>query len=297
MRNITICLFVLMLFSAAVLAQSVSDIETVSLKTSKGEVPAFKIKIAEADLNTVSKLWTRELTRNNKSKLVKSGNEFSIENIVLSRVSTDTINVYSTLNKASYGVDLIAAFELKGVFINEFNTREVMVNGIKSFLQEFARQQLKVAVNDELAREERILKSLNNRLNTQINQNTNLRKRVATSEQRIAGLEDEIGLENSMREQKNKEIAAQRAVLNDLRDNPEVMKSEQDKLKKLESERKAIQRKIESANQKIVSLRSEIQKANRDIAVNEEQQNISNKEIKAQMAKISEIETRLRGMK
>lgn len=206
------------------------------------------------------------------------------------------MNIYSALTEQSQRVELVAAFELEGVFMDEYNTRQTIVEAAKSFMLEFAIQQYKVAVQGELDKEEKVLKSLQSNLNQLMKQNTDYRKTIASREQKIMSTEEEIKGETSQRERKYDEIVAQRIYIGTIKNDPEQLKAHQASLKKMENDRKKMLRKIESMHKKIVSLRADIQKAHRDIAINEGQQKIKNNEIGLQMSKISDIEKKLQGI-
>ncbi|MDP2422953.1 MAG: hypothetical protein Q8M23_01280 [Bacteroidales bacterium] len=290
----TLICFLFLLPSAR--SQEFIKVEQGLLKAPKGDVTAFKVKIHQGRVATVAKAWQKTLTRNTRSKVKASANEFFIENVIIDKISDEPMNIYSALTEQSQRVELVAAFELEGVFMDEYNTRQTIVEAAKSFMLEFAIQQYKVAVQGELDKEEKVLKSLQSNLNQLMKQNTDYRKTIASREQKIMSTEEEIKGETSQRERKYDEIVAQRIYIGTIKNDPEQLKAHQASLKKMENDRKKMLRKIESMHKKIVSLRADIQKAHRDIAINEGQQKIKNNEIGLQMSKISDIEKKLQGI-
>lgn len=294
--KLSLILISLSCFWLSAFSQENTEVEPTTLKTAKGDVSAFKVKIREAQMDKVSKSWQKTLTRNTKSKIKASANEFFIENTILDKISDQPINVYSAVAKLTDGVELVAAFELEGSFINEFSTRKPIVDATKNFLLDFVSSQRTVAVQDELSREEKVLKNLKNDLERLMNQSTSFRKRISENEQRIMNIEEDIKQETALRERKNEEIIAKRNQISTIKNNPELLKTQKSELKKLENEKKSMLKRIESMHNKIISLKADIQKLNRDISINNEQQDIKNKEIRAQMSKISEIENKLKGI-
>ncbi len=282
-------------FSAV--SQEKTEVELCTLKTAKGDVSAFKVKIKQAQVDKVAKTWQNVLKKNTKSKIKASANEFSIENTILDKISDQPMNVFSALAQQPDGVELIAAFELEGDFINEFSTRKPVVDAAKNFLLEFVSGQRTVAVQDELNKEEKTLKNLEADLDRLMKQNTSLQKRVSENEQRISNIEEEIKQETALRERKNEEIIAKRNQISANKNDPELLKTQKSELKKIENEKKNTLKRIETMHNKIISLKADIQKANRDIAMNNEQQEIKNNEIRAQMTKVSEVENKLRNIK
>lgn len=278
-------------------AQEAIEVVPAKLITTKGEVTSLKVNIFQAKSADVLKAWQKTILDNNKVKAKAGVGEFNVSSVVLKQITEEPLNIYSTIAQYPWGVELNVAFETKGGFISQGFDQVLLYHNASNYLQNFAVKQYQKAVSSELKAEQKTLRKINRHYDKLMNEYAALQKKVSSHSQNIVNLEGEIESKSALRDQKSVQIAEQKTAISKIKIDPELKKAEKSRLRTLENERKKILNEIKNDHKKIVSNQVAIQKAQRDISINEEQQAAVNQEMRQQMQKIAEIELRLKNIK
>lgn len=287
--------------TAVINAQQTIDVTNKSVTMSKGEQPAYIVEIPQGDYDDVVDNWTKHIRQNTKEKVVEVGNEIIISGTQIDEISPEPINIYSAIINSDSTLKLVAVFEIDSVFFNyEENStvdNERIHSHIQHFMKDFAVDEYKKAVEEELDAEVKKLKDLNKDLDGLTKDNENLHKAVKENEQDIKDSEDAIKSYELDNERKQGEINAKKEAVAGLSGQPELQDQAKDQLKDLEKDKKNISNKLEKEQKNIVKYQSNIQDANRDIERNLELQEDKIKEINAQEDIVQAVKLKLGGIK
>jgi hypothetical protein len=299
--QIKTALFILLL-PVLLTAQDRMEVVQKTVSISKGEQPAYIVMVPQADIEQISKDWVKVIRQNTKSKVVETGHEFEILGTEIRDIIHKPINLYSALIRMDSSVKIIAAFEIDSSFFsyseeNKTVETEKTHHNIQNFMLDFAGEQYKNFVTQELSDAEKVLKTKNSEYKDIGRQIETLQKDIQENEQAIRNSQDLISSYEGENERKLAEINSKKESISSLSGDKELTKQAKDQLKELEKEKRGIENKIEKENKNIVGYQSKIKEYDRQIAESQEKQTAKSAEIKNQESLIDSIKTKLAGIK
>jgi chromosome segregation ATPase len=302
MKLKTQILFALFVLPVILTAQEKIEVVQKSVTISKGEQPAYVVLIPQADFEQVSDDWVKAIRQNTKSKVIETDHEFEILDTEIKDIISKPINLYSALIRMDSSVKIIAAFEIDSSFFSfseESKTVETEKthHNIQNFMRDFALEQYKDYVSQELSDAEKVLRTKNSEYKDIVKQIETYQKDIQENEQSIRNSQDLISSYEGENERKLAEINSKKESIASLSGDSELTKQAKDQLKDLEKEKRGIENKLEKENKNIVGYQSKIKEYDRQISDSLEKKTAKNDEIKNQESLIDSIKSKLAGIK
>lgn len=278
------------------------EVNQKTVTMSKGEQPAYTVFIPESNYEEVVENWVKIIRQNTKSKVEETEHEFIILATEIKEIINKPINLYSAVIKADSSVKIIAAFEIDSVFFSYIEENKTIENEkthhhIQNFMRDFAIEQYKDFVSEELSEAENLLKTKNKEYKDLSKQIENYQKSIQENEQKIKDSQDLISSYEGENERKQGEINKKKESVASLSGEPELEKQAKSQLKSLEKEKKSLGNKLEKENKNIVEYQSEITEYDRQIEDLLENQLEKKNEIEVQEDVVNSIKTKLAGIK
>ncbi len=304
MKIIKFTLTVLILFTLVFTtsAQFPIEITEKTVTMSKGEQPAFIVKIPQANAEDVIKPWKKLIRQNTKSKVSENNDEIVILNTRINRISDSLINIYSAVYGVDSAVKLVALFEIDSSFFSfDGNKRNVdnekTYQGIKHFLYDFAVEEYKKAVEQELEQENKELKNLNSELDKLLKQTESFNKKVKHNENDSINAETQINSLEADKNRKQGEIDNKKESMASIGGDKELLDQAKKSLKSLEKQRKKIEKEIEKLKDNIVEYRMDNIELKRKIEENNKQKEELLNKINEQKETIKKITEKYNNIK
>jgi hypothetical protein len=285
-----------------VAAQENLEVKDVKQPTSKGMQTGFSVFIKDATLDVVTKKWGQYMknekagdifkSKNDKVKYEIKGGEYLTERAVLTEISNKYISTIATILSVNGGVQLTAFFELDSVFISK-QTLGSTYTDTRNYVRSFAVASYKDVVNLELAREDKKLDELQDKLASMKEKKTLLEKNILRSEANISELESQLRANLSDQERTSQSLKLLNDSISAMKVNtPEYtvynnrLKEESKTQKRLLNDNGSIHKKIENNKKSIIEDQEAIKK-------NQVDQEYQLKQIESQIAVISNVKTKL----
>jgi chromosome segregation ATPase len=236
------------------------------------------------------------IRQNTKSKVLENNNEIIILNTLIPEINEKPINIYSALFQLDSAVKLVSLFEIDSSFFSfggdhKDMSYEKTYQGIKHFLHDFAVEEYKGAVAQELKREEKELKALNKELQSILKQNESYHKNISQNKSDSVNAAARIQSYDTDKMRKQWEIDDKKRSISSLSGNKEMEDEVKKQVKSLEKERKKIEKEIQKLNKNIVEYRvgnSELERKIEENEKNKEELLITIEEQKEIIKKITE---------
>lgn len=297
-KKITILLNVLFLtVSVAIAQQSDFVVNEIEGTISQGQQTGFEIRIPEVDLKSIQSSLSK-WTKSHKGKYVssKKSQEIFQDNVMLSTVSENTVDMYTTLTPTKEGVTLQTYVDLGGTFLTSAEHPQAF-QAMEKELIDFARTQLVSKVSGDLKTEEKQLKTLESELKTLIKNNDSYNKDIVNNKDNIN--KQELAMATNEIDQKTKEqqIVLQQQILLAAREKRNAMgsvdpatkkmldgqvKTEEKSLKSFESQLKKLKNEYVSSVKSIDNSKNTIAQREQDINKNEDEQKTKTQQIELQ---------------
>lgn len=168
--------------------------------------PVLTVMIYEADESSVEKAW-KNLMKDYGAK-VSMKSEIFADNVVITDLSANTVDVYAFTKKADEGVKLVVGFDLGGAFVSS-STHSTEYKAAEKIIQKFAIDVSKEAVREKLDDAKDKQKELESELSDLKKKNEKLHKDIEEYKQKITEAEENIVINEKTQETKTKEIEEQ----------------------------------------------------------------------------------------
>jgi hypothetical protein len=299
---IAVCIvlfMVLMSFSAS--SQEVIEVKNIKATMSKGMQTCYLVEIPQADLKIVQQNWIKKLQEGTKIKVKVINQELLLAGVVKIELSPDTANIYSLLIQKENRIVLNVFVEFDSVFFEPKEDKTDLAsdkidNSIKNYVRSFAVDQYKLAVGNDLEGEQKVLEKMQDDLKKLEKDNENMVKDISSLENDIDKTEREIKEIESNIDLKNKEILDNNVSMATIALEADK-KAAQEKQKGLEKEKNKLEKDRSKAKDDISSCKSKIDKNNKGIKDNEEQQEAKKEEIIKQTEVVTQVQAKLDGIK
>ena len=251
MKNVAVLLMALL--PAVVFAQLDIKISESTQTFSKGAKPAYQFEIPQAHLKQTKSDWMDYLKKSAKGKPAIVNGEVWMNGAVNDNVTFGPFAVYSTLLETTTGVTLTAwvSFNNDSIYISpSISDRNLAV---KKYLHDFALLEYKVVVKAQLQAENVKLKKLQNELESLYKQQDKANKKGNEFSRDIERNRDKIRTNENDQQTKQSQIATQKQVVDDQRNNPgpeldaarKSLKEYQSALNKLINQKEKLHRQID----------------------------------------------------
>jgi chromosome segregation ATPase len=286
----------LLLNMSLLFAQDAIKVEAVNRNMSQGEQPGFAVLLPKADIKTVENGWTKAVEGRGKAKTEKVNNEWVIRNTVISAITQDTITVYARTIATTEGVVLEVYVKDSTGFIGK--DRSMAHPQAQKFVSDFAHQQHKTTVENQLSAAKDVLKSLEKESSSLSKDLQKLNSGVTKNTMGVNDNVNQISTNEADQERVRQQIQAQKQKVIDAgKLSPEAKKAEEKNLKTLEKELSKLMKEKEKLLQANVKNNSGIRDSNQEIKNKEVEIDNKQKQIAEQKGKIKELEDELRKLK
>ncbi|CAN5358203.1 hypothetical protein BH09BAC1_BH09BAC1_16470 [soil metagenome] len=282
----------LLLFITLTGFSQIIKVEGVTRTMSQGEQPGFAVTLPKADVKLVERAWEDAVRGNNKSKMVKGSNEWVTMGTLLPQVSQYTLDVYARPISTTEGVILEVFFRDVSGFIGA--ERNLIYPQAEKFVNDFARAQHKVTLENQLDAAEDVLKSLEKESSSLSKDLEKLNSCVTENTMGVNDNKNEIATNDADQERLRQQIQAQKQkILDAAKLSPEAKKAEEKNLNSLEKDLKSLMKDKEKLLQKNVKSDSDIRDTNQEIKNKEVEVSNKQKQIAEQKGKIKELQDEL----
>ena len=290
------------LFPIILNAQQEIEVSEDSALISKGKQLGYAVYIPQGEFDDIKKDWSKLIRQNTKSKVEEVGFEINILGTQIEEIHHEPINLYSVIYQKDTVFLVIAFFEIDSVFFtfdenNKTLQSEKIYHGIKHFIRNFAVEQYKTAVQNELDEEEKTLKKFNKEFANLTKENENAHKEIQKNEQDTTNSKHAIITYERDNERKLEEINAKKESMASLPKDSELGKEAKKELKGLEKDKKHIENNLEKERKNIVECNAKIEEMNLLIENNLKQQEEMKVFIEQQQEVVIAVAAKLGGIK
>lgn len=258
---------------------------------------AYVVEIPQAKFKDVERAWPKYLKSSPKEKVIEENGQFFIQNKLIEKISSDSLDINSFIKEYSGQVVLTVSFKLNGSYISDDSKDEIHYPTAE-YVRDFALEEYKKAVKDELNEEKKTLDKLSSDLKTLIRENDNSKDAIKQKKREIIKLKDQITLNEMDQSSKVVQIQAQKELVYKLVNSVgDEQKDAEKKLKQIEKDFKQLQNKKESMFNKIDNLEGQIRDKEREISKNETNQKQFKLEKGDQQYIVEKVKKKLDGIK
>ena len=214
-------LLALVLFTLLSYSQKI-EVKYSTEKFSIGTVDAYTVNVFEADVKYIKKSWKKLLK--NYSGSVKMGSEIFADDVMIKKISNNTVDVYTIINEKNDGiVEIKCAVNLGGAFLSK-SSHPIKHKEFKKILKDFTVKVSKDAINEKIKDQEKVLKKIVNEQDDLVSNKEKLSKEIEKYKQKIIDNEAAIEQNTIDQEQKKKDIESQKLVISGLNDRERAIK-------------------------------------------------------------------------
>ncbi|HNQ83729.1 MAG TPA: hypothetical protein PKM34_08805 [Bacteroidales bacterium] len=268
---------------------------------SKGLQTCYSVRIPQAEIKAVQQGWIKHLQEDNKAKVKEIGHELHFSGGLKTEIFPDTISLYSLLIATDSAINLNVFLEIDSVFFTPNSDKTDLAsdkidNSLRNYIRNFAVDQYRIAVEDELKAAEKVLKDLQNDLEKLQKDEKNLLNDNVKMENEIESTELELTQFDNSLAIKNQEIIDHNARMQNiaLETEKEAAKAKQ---KELEKEKNQLEKSRGKAKELISDNKSQIEKNKKAIKQSQEDQDLKQQDITKQNNLIMVVQNKLKGIK
>lgn len=257
------------------------EIKEASRLMSKGETNSYSIIIDGLSRKEIEKSWGKFMKNcDSKCKWDKNTKEFFADDAKIENISDNTIDVYSQLIESNNRVEMIVWMDLGGGFLSSTVHSEKSKAG-EEFIMKFAFDMEKKRVDNFRKKEEDKLEGMQKDMKNLKKDKIKLEDKIVDFQRKIEEANQEITTNVNKQPHVEKEISTQKAYVGQV-EGDDARKNEEKKLKNLEGNLKDLKKDKKKQEKNIEGYYKKIEKSKQKIAENVENQDLKQKEIKAQ---------------
>lgn len=203
--------FALSLMSLISYGQNKIEIKSGSESFSVGNVEVLIADIYEADVKYVRKAWKKLIKRYSGSVKMKS--EIFADDVLIKRMSSNTVDIYAKINEKKDGmVEIIVAVDLGGAFLSK-GSHPDKFKMFEDILKEFVVEVSKEAVREQIQEQEKIFSTMEKEQVKLVSDNERMTQEIEDFKQKI--IDNETAIEQNVKDQelKAKDIETQKALI------------------------------------------------------------------------------------
>ena len=219
-------LFLLLTTVSSVYAQKTVEVKEVVSALSMGERSGYSVSLgdrSEKDVVKALKIWINDIQK--KVEVDETGkHEFKATNITAPTLSENPSNIYFLFTTEKDELIVTGFFEVNGAFVSS-TTNPDKVKACETLMQKFVYRLEKIAIQETVTAEQKILEQRNDEQTSLEKKNKQLNDQITEWEESIKKAKSELETNAKNQEAKKEEIASQQKKLNEI----------QSELKKYES--------------------------------------------------------------
>ena len=219
-------LFLLLTTVSSVYAQKTVEVKEVVSALSMGERSGYSVRLgdrSEKDVVKALKIWINDIQK--KVEVDETGkHEFKATNITAPTLSENPSNIYFLFTTEKDELIVTGFFEVNGAFVSS-TTNPDKVKACETLMQKFVYRLEKIAIQETVTAEQKILEQRNDEQTSLEKKNKQLNDQITEWEESIKKAKSELETNAKNQEAKKEEIASQQKKLNEI----------QSELKKYES--------------------------------------------------------------
>lgn len=291
----TIFTFLLLLLVISSRAQDSLVVTEIQKEFSKGNHPAFTVRMPLVKVKDVKSDWKKYLQLKGNIKVKEDDGEYYLPKTIVKEISNDSIVVYFTIVDNEENVELTGFVGKNDSTFYSGNTNAQVSSDFQAFLRNFAVDQFRNAVKNELSLEQKKFQILEQNLIDLDQDNERFGNKIKANERIIERSEGEIKTNKELQELKSTTIMQQQKVLATYLNESDQRNVEEKKLKALQKEKKKLEKEDEGLHEEIESKEDENKNLKKQIDQNESE-NIPNKkkEIEKQKIFIQDVESKIK---
>lgn len=193
------------------------NVEEVNKKMSQGTNSGFMVVIPRVSSNDAEKDWKRQI-KDWEGKAENQKGEVFADNVFLSSVSTNSIDIYAEFKDQDGGCEMFVWFDLGGAFLAK-SSHPDQWNMARDIIRDFAYNLAKAALEAVIRDEEKKLSDLQGNLERLAKDKENLEKNIQKWTEDIEQAKLELTQNATDQDAKAKEIEAQKKALEEAQKN------------------------------------------------------------------------------
>lgn len=291
-------LILLSVHLATVFAQDTLKVYEVKKTFSKGNHNGFSVKIPKAKLKEVISGWKKNINQENKISIKEIEGEYYLAKTIIPELSSDSIIIYTIIKPNPTYVELVSFVSGDDSIFYSFASHPSISLNISEFIRNFAANEFRKVVNDELKLEQKKLIALEEDIKKLERDNESYEKKIKSNERANERTQEEIKSNLQLQELKSASILQQQKILVTYLTQSEQKIDEEKKIKSLQKEKRKLEKDNESMHEDIdekesdnKDLQKKIDKNNNEIIP------AKIEEIKKQKEVIIIVETKLKGIR
>jgi hypothetical protein len=282
-------------------SQDVFEVKNINAQMSKGMQTCYTVDIPRADLKTVQQAWIKKTQESNKVKVKETGQELVLSGVVKPELTNDSISIYSLLIQKDTMISLSVFIEIDRIFFSPKEDKTDLAsdkidNSIKNYLRNFAVEQYRIVVSNELKDQQKVLKTMQDDLEDLVKDQENMEKENSSLENDIEEKEREVKELDQDIDAKRQDIVTHNTSMLTITGEVET-KAAKEKQKELEKEKKDLEKNRSRAKDDISSYKSKIEKNKKAIEESITDQEAKKQEIILQQDVITAVQAELNGIK
>ncbi|MBN2667828.1 MAG: hypothetical protein JXR60_01255 [Bacteroidales bacterium] len=216
-------LFFAFLFAISQLfGQDKIEVKESTERFSVGKVDVGIVNIHQADKKYVEQAWKKLMKRYSGS--VKNKAEIFADDVIIKKMSNNTVDVYAIVRDGSEGqVEIVVAVDLGGAFLSRSQHPD-KYKLFEEILRDFAVDVSREAVREQAEDEQKALDKLTKEQEKLVSTNESLHKSIEEYKQKITEAESDIEQNLKDQETKKEEIEKQRQIVIEITERERAIK-------------------------------------------------------------------------
>jgi len=286
-----------MMTTAQINAQEALKVEIESQPTSSDAQAIFFVDIPQTSQTHVEKQWLRYVGRRSKGRSSVNAGQHMQLGAVNKNVSAEPFDVGSKVVGTPSGVRLSAWLTRNGLaFVNKESVTGQDL-AVKKYLRDFAVEQYRSAVQDELKTEQSKLKDMEKSMRGLEKSGDRSGRAVSSNERSKERTGKAMETSQTDIEQKSARIEGQKEMLDVTASDPNANKGASKTMKEMQSDKKDLQKLNESQGKDMDDLRSDTKQAEREVMLSLQGQATMQDKINTQRAHVRAVQAKLNAIR
>ncbi len=291
MKNLLLSFVVSALTMAGLTAQV--KYETITMVA--GPQPCLTIILPDTDPKFAQSEWKDYMKPYGSVGSVRGSKETVVDNIHISTIGDGSlIKVYNLAEPSLQGTRMIMWIDMGADYLMDTDSNYHIA---ETFLLNYAHKVKVDLVAIDLEDQQKALGKLESNLEKLQQSHAKLEETIESSKSKINDAEIGLPINDTNQDNARTEIEAQRKYVDQVRDDPKALKTENKNLAKLQNNLDKLQRENENFHKDIESNRDKIAKAEQDIVENLQEQNTVGREIESQRIVVEAVQNKLQSLK
>lgn len=279
-------------FSFSIFAQNPINVEVIPRSINNDQL-VFLVIIPQTNLKDVEKDWHKYVGKKSKGKAIQENGVHLQYGATNDNISSEPFEVYSKLLETNKGVHLrVWLMQNNAAFISE-DPNSGLDLAVRKYVSDFAVDQYRNAVQQELKAEEHKQKDLEKELARLIKDQERSMKRINKNERSKEITTDEIATNDRDIDQASYKIYDQKEMVEGTSSDRNANKGAKKTLDDLEDEKKDLQKENNKQEQNIDDWDKENREEERNITDTEQKIVWKTADVEMQKQKVHEVKTKL----